>query len=136
MTTNGHAPFVTMFMYINESPEGREREDLILLIKEVFNQRIQGIKNDNGVWVTPAFPKLIYVLDENNVEEDSEYFHVTQLAAECTSKRMVPDYISAKKMRNIKTGMYTQPWVLVVLTPMTICGCGNQSNAKPRGRGA
>ena len=132
MTTNGQAPFVTMFMYINESPEGREREDLIMLIKEVFDQRIQGIKNDNGVWVTPAFPKLIYVLDENNVEEDSEYFHVTQLAAECTSKRMVPDYISAKKMREYKNGdVYAAMGCRSFLTPDDgSADAGNQSNAK------
>lgn len=104
MTTNGQAPFVTIFLNINEAKEGQEREDLVMLIKEVFKQRIKGVKNANGTWVAPAFPKLIYALDENNAEEGSKYFEVTKLAAECTAKRMVPDYISAKIMREQKNG--------------------------------
>lgn len=108
MTTNGQAPFVTMFMYIDEAPEGQTREDLVRIIKEVFRQRIQGVKNVNGTWITPSFPKLIYVLDEDNIKEDSKYWDVTVLAAKCTAKRMVPDYISAKVMREMKQGeVYT-----------------------------
>ena len=98
MTCNGQAPFVTMFMYLDEV-EGQTRHDLALLIEEVLNQRIQGVKNEKGVWITPAFPKLIYVLDEDNVHEDSEFWYLTELAAKCTAKRMVPDYMSAKVMR-------------------------------------
>ena len=108
MTCNGQAPFVTMFMYLDEVPEGQTRDDLALIIEEVLNQRIQGVKNQKGVWITPAFPKLIYVLDEDNVTEGSKYWHLTELAAKCTAKRMVPDYISAKKMRELKQGdVYT-----------------------------
>lgn len=108
MTTNGQAPFVTMFMYIDEAPEGQTREDLVRIIKEVLRQRIQGVKNVNGTWITPSFPKLIYVLDEDNIKEDSKYWDVTVLAAKCTAKRMVPDYISAKVMREMKQGeVYT-----------------------------
>ena len=107
MTCNGQAPFVTMFMYLDEV-EGQTRYDLSLLIREVLTQRIQGVKNEKGVWITPAFPKLIYVLDEDNVSEDSPYYALTELAAECTAKRMVPDYISAKVMRELKRGdVYT-----------------------------
>lgn len=107
MTCNGQAPFVTMFMYLDEV-EGRARHDLALLIQEVLNQRIQGVKNEKGVWITPAFPKLIYVLDEDNMQEDSEFWYLTELAAKCTAKRMVPDYISAKVMRELKQGdVYT-----------------------------
>lgn len=102
MTTNGQAPFVTVFMYLDEVPEGQTRDDLKLIIEEVLRQRIKGVKNENGVWITPAFPKLIYVLDEDNITEGSKYWDVTCLAAECTAKRMVPDYISAKKMRELK----------------------------------
>ncbi len=102
MTTNGQAPFVTVFMYLDEVPEGQTRDDLKLIIEEVLRQRIQGVKNESGVWITPAFPKLIYVLDEDNITEDSKYWDVTCLAAKCTAKRMVPDYISAKKMRELK----------------------------------
>ncbi|MCC8103869.1 MAG: anaerobic ribonucleoside-triphosphate reductase [Clostridiales bacterium] len=108
MTCNGQAPFVTMFMYLDEVPEGRTREDLALIIEEVMRQRMQGVKNESGVWITPAFPKLIYVLDEDNITEDSKYWYLTELAAECTAKRMVPDYISAKMMRKLKRGnVYT-----------------------------
>ena len=108
MTCNGQAPFVTMFMYLDEVPEGRLRADLAMTIEEVLKQRIQGVKNEKGVWVTPAFPKLIYVLDEDNIHEDSPYFYLTVLAAKCTAKRMVPDYISAKVMKELKQGdVYT-----------------------------
>ena len=102
MTTNGQAPFVTVFMYIDEVPEGQTREDLALVIEEVLKQRIQGVKNEKGVWITPAFPKLIYVLEEDNIREDSKYWNLTKLAAECTAKRMVPDYISEKIMKKLK----------------------------------
>lgn len=104
MTCNGQAPFVTVFMYLDEVPEGSLRDDLALIIKEVLEQRKQGVKNEKGVWITPAFPKLIYVLDEDNVREGSKYWDLTVLAAECTAKRMVPDYISAKVMRELKQG--------------------------------
>lgn len=104
MTTNGQAPFVTMFMYINEAPEGQTRDDMILLIREVLRQRYEGVKNEKGVWITPAFPKIIYVLDENNSSPDSPYYDLTVEAAKCTAKRMVPDYISAKKMKEYKEG--------------------------------
>ena len=107
MTCNGQAPFVTMFMYLDEV-EGQARYDLALLIEEVLRQRIEGVKNEKGVWITPAFPKLIYVLDEDNIREDSEYYYLTELSAVCTAKRMVPDYISAKVMRELKQGdVYT-----------------------------
>lgn len=108
MTCNGQAPFVTMFMYLDEVPAGRPRNDMAMLIEEVLRQRIQGIKNEKGVWITPAFPKLIYVLDEDNIRSGSEYWDLTVLAAKCTAKRMVPDYISAKVMRELKQGeVYT-----------------------------
>ena len=104
MTCNGQAPFVTMFMYLDEVPEGKTRDDLAMIIEEVMNQRMQGVKNEKGVWITPAFPKLIYVLDEDNITEDSKYWYLTELAARCTAKRMVPDYISAKVMKELKQG--------------------------------
>lgn len=104
MTCNGQAPFVTMFMYLDEVPEGRTRDDLAMLIEEVLIQRTEGVKNEKGVWITPAFPKLIYVLDEDNITEDSKYWYLTELAAKCTAKRMVPDYISAKVMKELKKG--------------------------------
>ena len=104
MTCNGQAPFVTMFMYLDEVPEGQTREDLALIIEEVLNQRIKGVKNEKGIWITPAFPKLIYVLDEDNITPDSKYWYLTELSAKCTAKRMVPDYISAKVMREMKDG--------------------------------
>ena len=104
MTCNGQAPFVTMFMYLDEVPEGQTRDDLALIIEEVLLQRMQGVKNEKGIWITPAFPKLIYVLDEDNITEDAPYWHLTELAARCTAKRMVPDYISAKVMRQLKQG--------------------------------
>lgn len=102
MTTNGQAPFVTVFMYLNEARSKQEKHDLSIIIEEVLRQRYEGVKNEEGVWITPAFPKLIYVLEEDNIAEDSPYFYLTQLAAKCTAKRMVPDYISEKKMRELK----------------------------------
>lgn len=108
MTCNGQAPFVTMFMYLDEVPEGSQRDDMAMLIEEVLKQRYQGVKNEKGVWVTPAFPKLIYVLDDDNISEDAPYWYLTEKAAKCTAKRMVPDYISAKIMRELKGGsVYT-----------------------------
>ena len=102
MTTNGPAPFVTVFMYIDEVPEGQTRDDLALVTEEVLRQRMQGVKNEQGVYITPAFPKLIYVLEEDNIHEDSKYWYLTEIAAQCTAKRMVPDYISEKKMKELK----------------------------------
>ena len=108
MTCNGQAPFVTMFMYLDEVEDGQIRDDLALIIQEVMIQRMAGVKNEKGVWITPAFPKLIYVLDEDNIHEDSKYYYLTELAAKCTAKRMVPDYISAKMMKKLKKGnVYT-----------------------------
>ena len=104
MTTNGQAPFVTVFMYLNEVPEGRTRDDLAMVIEEMLRQRILGVKNEKGVYITPAFPKLIYVLEEDNIREGSKYWHITELAAQCTAKRLVPDYISEKKMKELKDG--------------------------------
>ncbi len=104
MTTNGQAPFVTVFMYIDEVPEGQTRDDLAMVIEEMLNQRIRGVKNEKGVYITPAFPKLIYVLEEDNIHEDSKYWYLTKLAAQCTAKRMVPDYISEKIMKKLKDG--------------------------------
>ncbi len=104
MTTNGQAPFITVFMYIDEVPEGQTREDLVAIIEEMLHQRIKGVKNEKGVYITPAFPKLIYVLEEDNIHEDSKYYYLTKLAAECTAKRMVPDYISEKIMKQLKDG--------------------------------
>ena len=104
MTCNGQAPFVTVFMYLGEVPEGQTRNDLAMIIEEVLRQRMQGVKNQHGVWITPAFPKLIYVLDEDNITPDSPYWYLTELAARCTAKRMVPDYISAKVMKELKRG--------------------------------
>ena len=104
MTCNGQAPFVTVFMYLDEVEDGQTRQDLALIIEEVLKQRMQGVKNEKGVWITPAFPKLIYVLEEDNITEDSKYWYLTELAAKCTAKRMVPDYISAKIMKELKKG--------------------------------
>ncbi len=104
MTCNGQAPFVTMFMYLDEVEKGPLRDDLAMIIEEVLRQRMQGVKNEKGVWITPAFPKLIYVLDEDNIKEDAPYYYLTELSAKCTAKRMVPDYISAKKMKEYKGG--------------------------------
>ena len=102
LTTNGQAPFITVFMYLGEARSEQERADLAVIIEEMLLQRYQGVKNEKGVWVTPAFPKLIYVLEEDNIHEDSKYWYLTQLAAKCTAKRMVPDYISEKKMLELK----------------------------------
>ena len=121
MTCNGQAPFVTMFMYLDEVPDGQTREDLAMIIEEVLRQRMQGVKNEKGVWITPAFPKLIYVLDEDNIHEDSKYWYLTELAARCTAKRMVPDYISAKKMKEYKNGdVYPCMGCRSFLTPDTV----------------
>ena len=109
MTTNGQAPFVTVFMYLGEARTEAEKHDLAMIIEETLRQRYEGVKNEAGVWITPAFPKLIYVLDEDNVYEGSPYFYLTQLAAKCTAKRMVPDYISAKKMRELKLSAGEKP---------------------------
>lgn len=131
MTCNGQAPFVSVFMYLDEVPEGQTRDDLALIIREVLVQRMQGVKNEKGVWVTPAFPKLLYVLDEDNVTEGSEYWDLTVLAAECTAKRMVPDYISAKKMRELKGDVYPCMGCRSFLTPDdTPDGYGNAPGAK------
>lgn len=120
MTTNGQAPFITVCMDINEVPEGQIRDDLAVIIEETLNQRIQGVKNESGVWITPAFPKLIYVLDENNVKPGSTYYYLTELSAKCTAKRLVPDYISAKIMRELKDGnVYTCMGCRSFLTPYT-----------------
>ena len=104
LTTNGQAPFVTVFMYLGEAKNEQERSDLALIIEEALKQRYQGVKNEAGVWVTPAFPKLIYVLEEDNIRKDSRYYYLTKLAARCTAKRLVPDYISEKKMKELKEG--------------------------------
>ena len=102
MTTNGQAPFITVFMYLNEAKSEQEKKDLAMIIEETLRQRYEGVKNEKGVWITPAFPKLIYVLEEDNVREGTPYWYLTRLAAQCTAKRMVPDYISEKKMREYK----------------------------------
>lgn len=132
MTTNGQTPFVTVFLYLDEVPEGRTRDDLALLIKETLDQRIKGVKNESGVYITPAFPKLIYVLDEDNIYPDSKYYELTRLAAKCTAKRMVPDYISAKVMRELKGEVYPCMGCRSFLTPdeFTDKGIGNIANAK------
>ncbi len=132
MTTNGQAPFVTIFMYLDEVPEGQLRDDLAMVIEEVLRQRIQGVKNERGVYVTPAFPKLVYALEEDNIHEDSKYFYLTRIAAECTAKRMVPDYISEKIMLRLKKGdVYTCMGCRSFLTPdrFTEAGVGNIANA-------
>ena len=117
MTTNGQAPFITVFMYLDEVPEGQTRDDLAVIIEETLKQRIQGVKNEVGAWVTPAFPKLIYVLDEDNIHPGTPYYYLTELAAKCTAKRMVPDYISAKKMKELKGGVWTSMGCRSFLTP-------------------
>ena len=134
MTTNGQAPFITVFMYLDEVPEGQLRDDLALVIEEMLKQRILGVKNEKGVYITPAFPKLIYVLDEDNVKEGTKYWYLTKLAAECTAKRMVPDYISAKKMREYKNGdVYPCMGCRSFLTPDT-AGLGENGKHKYYGR--
>ena len=107
LTTNGQAPFITVFMYLNEARNEREKKDLAMIIEEMLLQRYQGVKNEKGIWVTPAFPKLIYTLEEDNIHEDSPYWYLTELAAKCTARRMVPDYISEKKMKELKGDVYT-----------------------------
>jgi len=129
MTCNGQAPFVSMTMYLDEVPEGPQRDDLAMVIEEVLNQRIKGTQNEKGVWITPAFPKLLYVLDEDNIHEDSRYYYLTELAARCTAKRMVPDYISAKKMRELKGDVYPCMGCRSFLTPDRSWKAGNISNA-------
>jgi len=132
MTTNGQAPFITIFMYLDEVPAGQLREDLALITEEILKQRIVGIKNEKGVFITPAFPKLIYVLDEDNVHKDSKYYYLTELAAKCTAKRMVPDYISAKVMKELKGDVYPCMGCRSFLTPdrFTEKNVGNIAHAK------
>lgn len=131
MTTNGQTPFITVYMDINEVDDPQTRKDLALIIEETVKQRYEGVKNEKGVWITPAFPKLIYALDENNVYEGSEYYYLTELCAKCTAKRMVPDYISSKKMRELKGEVYTCMGCRSFLTPdrFTDTGIGNIANA-------
>ena len=131
LTTNGQAPFITVFMYLNEAKNEREKADLALIIEEMLKQRIDGVKNEKGVYVTPAFPKLIYTLEEDNITEGSKYWYLTQLAAKCTAKRMVPDYISEKKMLELKGDVYTCMGCRSFLTPdrFTDKGIGNIANA-------
>ena len=132
LTTNGQAPFITVFMYLGEAENEREKKDLAMIIEEMLLQRYQGVKNEDGVWVTPAFPKLIYVLEEDNITEDAPYWYLTELAAKCTARRMVPDYISEKKMRELKGDVYTCMGCRSFLTPdrFTDAGIGNIANAK------
>ena len=131
MTTNGQAPFITVFMYLDEVPEGQTRDDLASIIEEMLNQRIKGVKNEKGVFITPAFPKLIYVLEEDNIREDSKYWYLTRLAAKCTAKRMVPDYISEKVMLELKGDVYVCMGCRSFLTPdrFTDKNIGNLANA-------
>ena len=131
LTTNGQAPFITVFMYLNEARSEQEKRDLAVIIEEMLEQRYQGVKNEQGVWVTPAFPKLIYVLEEDNIHNDSPYYYLTRLAAKCTARRMVPDYISEKKMLEIKGDVYPCMGCRSFLTPdrFTGAGVGNIANA-------
>ena len=131
MTTNGQAPFITVFMYLGEARNAQEKADLAIIIEETIRQRYQGVKNEAGVWITPAFPKLIYVLEDDNITEDSSYWYLTELAAKCTARRMVPDYISEKKMRELKGDVYTCMGCRSFLTPdrFTDAGIGNIANA-------
>ncbi|MEE0957982.1 MAG: anaerobic ribonucleoside-triphosphate reductase [Ruminococcus sp.] len=132
LTTNGQAPFVTVYMYLNEAENEQQKADLAMIIEETLKQRYQGVKNEAGVWITPAFPKLIYVLEEDNITEDSKYWYLTELAAKCTAKRMVPDYISEKVMLELKGDVYTCMGCRSFLTPdrFTDAGVGNVANAK------
>lgn len=143
MTTNGQAPFITVYMYLDEVPEGQAREDLTMVIEEMLKQRIYGVKNEKGQLITPAFPKLIYVLDEDNITEDSKYWYLTELAAKCTAKRLVPDYISAKKMKELKKGdVYPCMGCRSFLTPDSesnaegLCNQGNKAKARNYVEGA
>ena len=131
MTTNGQAPFITVYMYLNEARDEQEKKDLALIIEEMLRQRYEGVKNEKGAWITPAFPKLIYVLEEDNVREGTPYWYLTRLAAECTAKRMVPDYISEKKMLELKGDVYVCMGCRSFLTPdrFTDAGVGNIANA-------
>ena len=131
MTTNGQAPFITVFMYLNEARNEQEKKDLAMIIEETLRQRYEGVKNEKGVWITPAFPKLIYVLEEDNVREGTPYYYLTRLAAQCTAKRMVPDYISEKKMLELKGDVYVCMGCRSFLTPdrFTDAGVGNIANA-------
>ncbi len=131
MTTNGQAPFITIFMYLNEARSPQEKKDLAMIIEQMLRQRYEGVKNVKGVWITPAFPKLIYVLEEDNITEDSPYWYLTRLAAQCTAKRMVPDYISEKKMLELKGDVYVCMGCRSFLTPdrFTDAGVGNIANA-------
>ena len=131
LTTNGQAPFITVFMYLNEAHDEREKKDLAMIVEEMLLQRYQGVKNEQGVWVTPAFPKLIYVLEEDNIHEDAPYWYLTELAAKCTARRMVPDYISEKKMKELKGDVYTCMGCRSFLTPdrFTDAGVANIANA-------
>ena len=131
MTTNGQAPFITVYMYLNEARDEQEKKDLALIIEEMLRQRHEGVKNEKGAWITPAFPKLIYVLEEDNVREGTPYWYLTRLAAECTAKRMVPDYISEKKMLELKGDVYVCMGCRSFLTPdrFTDAGVGNIANA-------
>ena len=132
MTTNGQAPFITVFMYLNEARSEQEKKDLAMIIEETLRQRYEGVKNEKGVWITPAFPKLIYVLEEDNVREGTPYWYLTKLAAQCTAKRMVPDFISEKKMLEFKGDVYVCMGCRSFLTPdrFTDAGAGNIANAK------
>ena len=132
LTTNGQAPFVTVFMYLNEAKTEQEKKDLALIIEETLKQRIKGVKNEKGVWITPAFPQLIYVLESDNITEDSPYYYLTELAAKCTAKRLVPDYVSEKVMLNLKGDVYTPMGCRSFLTPdrFTEAGVGNIARAK------
>ena len=131
MTTNGQAPFITVYMYLNEARNEQEKKDLALIIEETLHQRIEGVKNEKGAWITPAFPKLIYVLEEDNIREGTPYWYLTRLAAQCTAKRMVPDYISEKKMLELKGDVYVCMGCRSFLTPdrFTDAGVGNIANA-------
>ena len=131
MTTNGQAPFITVFMYLNEARNEQEKRDLAMIIEETLRQRYEGVKNEKGVWITPAFPKLIYVLEEDNVREGTPYWYLTKLAAQCTAKRMVPDFISEKKMLEFKGDVYVCMGCRSFLTPdrFTAAGVGNIANA-------
>ena len=130
LTTNGQAPFITVFMYLNEARNEQEKKDLAMIIEETLKQRYQGVKNECGVWVTPAFPKLVYVLEENNITEDSPYWYLTELAAKCTAKRMVPDYLSEKKMLELKGDVFTPMGCRSFLTPDRFSDkLGNIANA-------
>ena len=132
LTTNGQAPFITVFMYLGEARNEQEKHDLALIIEEMLQQRYEGVKNEQGIWVTPAFPKLIYVLEEDNIHEDSPYYYLTKLAAKCTARRLVPDYISEKKMLELKGDVYVCMGCRSFLTPdrFTDAGVGNIANAK------